>query len=685
MADLALEQEVEDVSAEPDPAYTEVTGDRGVPALDGRCHVQPEKPLPGLSTATAQAFAAVDSADMSLKLYALISDADVPFRANAISNARELSDDLVVKPVQWGSTDWPPTSRRETILLLRRPPGEPLMASLDAKIRPMNIQEIANVLMKPMATLLTAMGDQRMAHRNIRPTNLFYSGGERPVVAGENYSAPPGFNQPSMFEPIERAMCPPAGRGSGDIADDLFALGVTALFLAIGKNPVAHLDERTLLARRVEMGSYFALTVDHKPPGDLAQVIRSLMHDDPNDRWTLEDLSRWVDLGVIVQARPDTSARADRGFEFADGRYHTRRELALAFSQNWAAARDVVQTEEVERWAERSIKDRELALQIAACRHSGGNEPRMVSDDLLLARTLTTLDPEGPLRYRDLIVMPDGVGTLAVQAASDEGLATTFSELISSRLTEFWFDQQTRQSHWAAVGKSDAIRMGGYLEKSGPGFAIERCAYELNKGMACQSPRLKDVNAIQARDVLEALDAGAKRGEQQLDRHVAAFLGARYSGSVDAELIEFANARSGEDALLAQLKLFAAVQLKHGPRELPNLAAVFFDHLDTLMSSFHNVALRERMQRAAERVAASGKLPELLGIVRNRNYLNVDKKGFNQARRKYSSLEREVHAQVESRDHLGRRSLLRGHMAAAYLATSICAAVVVAVVLGGAS
>jgi hypothetical protein len=682
MADLALESEEKGLLAEPETAHADIAEYLNVPTLDGRFHVQPGQPLPALSTSSAEAFVAVDPEDATQLLYALIIDPEIPFRLNVINNARDLGDFAVVKPVQTGSIDWPPTARRETYLLLQQPPGDPLMASIDAQIHPLKQPDIASNLMKPMAALLTALAEHRLAHRNIRPNNLFRAGKDGPITVGEFYSAPPGFNQPSIFEPIERAMCPPAGRGSGDIADDLFALGVTTLFLALGKNPVADLDDKTILARRAEMGSYVALTMNHKPPADLAPIIRSLMHDIRRDRWTIEDLLRWADLGVAVQAKPYTIARADRGFEFTEQPYHTRRALALAFSRDWEVAREVVKTDAVERWTERSLKDRELAQQIADCRLSGGGGPRMVSDDLLLARAIITLDPEGPVRFRGTSIMPDGLGGLAALAATDTNIAADFKEVIMTQLIEFWVLRQSRPEHWAMVGKSDADKMLTYLGKSGLGFSIERCAYELNRGLACQSPRLKAANAVQIRDLMEALEAGVKKGEQNLDRHVAAFLGARYSGSIDSELTEFANARDGEAALVAQLKIFAAVQFKHGPPELPKLAGLFLDHLDTLIAPYHNVALRKRLRSAAERIAPTGKLPELLGIVRNPKYQKLDKKGFDRARQHYQTLERQIQAQTNSLSQMGGRSLVLGRKAAAYISICVGAAVVL-VALGG--
>ncbi|MCZ6509253.1 MAG: hypothetical protein O7A62_01550 [Alphaproteobacteria bacterium] len=683
MADLAFEHEIEERSAETGSSYADDAVGRGVSALDGRCDVRPDQPLPGLSTFSVQAFVAIDRNDASQQMYALITDPLIPFRLNVFGQARDLGDVSVVKPVQWGSVDWPHTQRRETMLLLQRPPGEPLMPSIDAQIRPLKVSDITKNLIKPVMALLSALADQRLVHRNIRPTNLFRAGSDGPITVGEFYSTPAGFNQPSMFEPIERAMCPPAGRGYGDSADDLFALGVTALFLVLGRNPVAHVDPETLLARRVVMGSYAALTKDHKPPGELAPVIRSLMHDRPSDRWTIEDLSRWVDSGVAVQATPITMVRADRGFEFANGRHHTRRALALAFGKNWQAAREVVLTDAVERWAERSIEDRDLSQQIVACRHSGSSGPRMISDDLLLARTIIALDPEGPLRFRGLSIMPDGLCAMAALTADDTDMSAAFSEMISSQLMEFWLEHQSRSSSVAVIGKNDAEKLLTYLGKPGPGFGIERGIYDLNKGLACQSPRFKHASVVHIRELMETLDAGAKKGEQQLDRHVTAFLGARYSGSIDSELKEFSGARSGEEALLAQLKIFAAVQFKHGPRELPNLAALIVNHLDILLAPYRNIDLRQRLHGAAERAAPTGKLPELLGIIANRKTLNADKKRFDQARRNYRECERQVHVQEDARERTADRSLMVGRKVAAYLSTCVGAAVVVMVVLAG--
>lgn len=202
MADLALEANEEQPSDEPGAAYTgdadgaghaEVAAHPGVVALDGRYQVQPDQPLPELSTPNSRAFAVVDSSDTSQQLYALITDPKIPFRLNALGSARDLEDVSLVKPVQWGSIDWPLTERCETIIILQRPMGEPLMPSINEHITPLTVQEIADYLMNPMVDLLEALSDHGLAHRSIRPSNIFRTGSDGAYIAGEFYSAPPGL------------------------------------------------------------------------------------------------------------------------------------------------------------------------------------------------------------------------------------------------------------------------------------------------------------------------------------------------------------------------------------------------------------------------------------------------------------------------------------------------------------
>ncbi|MDP6885104.1 MAG: ABC transporter permease subunit, partial [Rhodospirillales bacterium] len=59
------------------------------------------------------------------------------------------------------------------------------------------------------------------------------------------------------------------------------------------------------------------------------------------------------------------------------------------------------------------------------------------------------------------------------------------------------------------------------------GYGIERCLYELNPGLPCQSPHLNHDYVTRIRDLLPALDETANRVSEKtlpIDRHIAAFI-----------------------------------------------------------------------------------------------------------------------------------------------------------------
>ena len=89
-------------------------------------------------------------------------------------------------------------------------------------------------MLRPAAHVLEHLQGRGITHRGIRLDNVFQSAPGQPVVLGAAWAAPPAMAQPALFEPPYSAMCLPAGRGDGSIADDVYALGVLLLCLALG-------------------------------------------------------------------------------------------------------------------------------------------------------------------------------------------------------------------------------------------------------------------------------------------------------------------------------------------------------------------------------------------------------------------------------------------------------------------
>lgn len=672
MSEASIEPDFEGVEGEPPAASASpvsVSGDEILFA--GRYRIQPSVILPHLSTPSAKAYVAIDSENPLRSLYALVLDRSVPARHSAIVNAKGIVHDALPKPLRWGRVSWDEKGREEIVIILPQPNGPPLMPSMDSTIQPWLVRELKRDFVAPILDLLRRMHDERVTHRNIRPTNLFRGIDDGVVTSGQIYSAPPGFEQPPIFEPLDRARCQPMGRGVGDMSDEIFAIGVTIMLLALGRNPVADLDAEELLYRRIELGSYNAMLGTNKLPTELASVVRSLMRDDAHERWTISDLTSWVLSGRINPSQPTPGVRADRPFEFGDRLAFTARELANILANDWDKAIKLVSTNEVEHWIDRSLKNRVLAKHISECSEPGPHGPKKMSADILLSRILTLLDPTGPICFRGLRVIPDGLTTITVSALEDRSLAGDFAEMIAGKMMTFWHEAQPRPKTWMLAASEVATKASIFIAQADSGFSIERCAYELNPALACQSSLLKGGAPLQVRELIETMELRAGDGEFLFDRHIAAFLGARIPGSIDRELNDIASAKDDSAERMAQLRLLAYVQSKNSSTMAKKLYAMFLKHLQPVLEDYHNIPMRQKLQRAARKAASRGSLNDLVRILDNKKNRSWDARGFDLARRRYRRLDQEMHRIKTDTGEAKRQATRLGQRFAANIACVI--------------
>lgn len=646
-----------------------------------RYRIQPDVVLPHLSTTSARAYLATDTSDPKKDMYALVLDRAVPARGQALVTAKSVPHDALTKPVRWGRVDWNEPGRQENVIVLEQPSGTPLMPSLNATVQPWTVRELKRDLLAPILDLIRRVHGERLTHRNIRPTNLFRRASDGQVMSGQFYSAPAGYDQPAMFESLERALCPPIARGNGDMSDEMSAIGVTLLILALGRNPVAGIDDKTLLTRRVEVGSYNAILGDTKLPAELAPIVRALMRGEDHERWSLTDLSNWVHSGRVNPSQPMPGVRADRPFEFNGQAAHTARELAYILSTDWTAAAKVAGTETIARWVDRSLKNRDLAKEVADCSLLGVGGPRQMTDDIRLSRVIATLDPTGPIRFRRMTVMPDAFGPAAVMAVQDKSLAADFTDLILGKLMGFWHELQLRPKTWMVTASEVAEKASIFLAETGSGFSIERCAYELNPTLPCLSPLVGRMTPTQPREMLEVIEEKAGQGELAFDRHIAAFLGARINGSIDRELGYYARASGELLRRVAQLRLLAFVQSKNSSTAAKNLFALFLDSLQPIFDEYRNTRLREQLLKDARRAKGRGSLNDLVRIIDNAKTRRLDERGFEIAQRRQLAIEAEV-AKLQKDETFRQRQANRlGRQIAANVASVISILVLGALVV----
>ena len=650
--------------------------------LNNRYEIMPGAPIEKLDSPTASAFMARDRVLGYDDLFALVCDTDVVARRDVLPKIRDLMGGAMLRLMDWGIIEWPKGGKRHFVIILEQPVGDVLMTDLGGEFAPMDELELTRVILPSVVSALGQLSANRITHRAIRPDNIFYADETRQgVVLGENASAPPGYNQPVMFETTEFGMAMPEGRGPGTTADDIYALGVTMLMLLLGQNPVADINDHDLIAAKIKEGSYRTLLGGKQVVPAMREPLRGMLSDDPAKRWRLEDLEMWLNGRRLSLMQPAVAEKAQRPFHFEGKMYYCCRSLAHGLARDWRSASLMVKQGNIARWVRRGIGDEERAEAVDAAlrgaKDSRGPLKGPSADVALVSRVCVALDPTAPIRYKGFSSTFWGLERAMAATFQHQDRAQVFAEIILHDLPIFWLQLQDMTEADLAVKTRSFERLAQYLKNPRLGFGIERCLYAFNPIQHCLSPLIEADQVVEISELLPALDrvGGSHPEGVPIDRHIAAFIGARFNESVDKPLTEFANRNSQERSALGLLNVLALVQWRLGPPELPGLANWVGEHLTPVIASFHNRAERLRLEKELPNFIAKGDLSELFNFLSDSGRRERDQMGFVQASDVYAAAEAEI-AQLRSGAADPERARTAGHRLAVGVTTVLSLAAI---------
>ena len=455
------------------------------------------------------------------------------------------------------------------------PPG----ASVLGDHNPGRNTELLECVLRPAAHMLEHLQARGMTHRGIRPDNVFQGAPGQPVVFGPCWAAPPAMAQPALFEPPYSAMCLPAGRGDGSIADDVYALGVLLLCLALGRAPLAELDDAAILRRKLELGTYAALAGDQRLPPIIGDLVRGMLAEDPEHRPTATLLLDPASArGRRVAARPPR--RAQRPIIIAGSEVWDARSLAYALACEPDHGLNAVRGNAVEQWLRRGLADAQLATRVEELvRHRSLDSMPDDGDGEaeLVMRVITVLDPLAPLCWRGVALWPDGIGTaLAAAQGSDPDTVARIEEVIIREETSNWAALRADRCDLAVL-RVEARQQHSWLQQRAQGAGVPRLDLSAEPDDAlCQPAAGRAMGGAPSGTVAGAGgDSGTvdHRQTEPVDAHVAAFISARLERRMDNELSAQTGGGDAGAACMAQLRVLAQLQSRLHPRPLPALAA----------------------------------------------------------------------------------------------------------------
>ena len=678
----------EEVRVEASPSRARRADDGGAQAsvtLD-RYEIFPGKPLPAYDTSTAKAYLAVDTKGARESLMALVAHGRLPPRSDILPSLRSIDCPALLRAYRWAAIDWA-DGKQHFAILCSQPGGARVMPSLSEAITPMSEDALIESVIKPAVLGIGALSALGITHRAIRPDNIYFKAGAGgQVTLGDAAIAPAGSTNPVLFETIENGMTHPLGRGPGTTADDLYALGATLLILALGFNPVAGIGDRELVAAKIEKGSYAALAGNHRLGSVLREPIRGLLADDPKERWTLQDLSLWLDGRRLSPIQPTVPPRAGRGYPLAGAEYHSCRSLAHALAYEWAGAGAALQSTDLSAWVGRAVGDADMATTVTAAIAWGGGEASRAGDGSLAGRLCIALDPKGPLRFRNVAATIEGLGPMLSGMMRDPEGPRTFAQLVVSDLPLYWIGNRYGDGVESRTLVQTVDRLRYLLKRTQPGSGIERCLYEINPSQACLSPALEShyvADADALLPALEAVAASADRPSFPIDRHIAAFIAARFREASESHLEATANRSEPAKAVLGALRTLAVMQWKLGPPQLPRLTAWLGKLAEALVDSYHGIALRKQLQEHLQRVIKKGSLIELLNFVDDTSQRERDERGYREALAAFAAAEAEIARLSTEGIVLERRAEKLASQIATVVSTAVAVGSVVVLIMIG--
>lgn len=628
------------------------TGERkggGQISLSGQYVVSPDEPFAALSQPIAPAFRTVDRRFPAESMAAIVCSGEVLPRVEAMSVLRGIAKPGLVPLIAFGPIDWP-GGRQRLAAVYSAPLGGRF--ALTAPLAP---YQIIDGLLKPATIALKEIHSRSVTHRGIRPDNLFLRAPGSSVLAlGPSLAAPPGYAQPDIYEPLDTAPADPAGRGPGTSKHDMFALGMTALALLLGRQPGSEFDGDTLMIRRYERGSLSAVVDQRMLPRELIDALHGLTVDDERERWTVDDLHKWLSGG-----RPDVPRIYEERLALAPytvgGRpVRTARALAYMLGRNWVEGARHLRNDDLRHWLRDYAPERTAAAMLEQA--IGDRSPEATAEEadaLLVSGAVAALDPEGPIRLRGIAVDPYGLGSFLFSALDHPERRAIASSLLRHNLPQRILDRRPERRLTGRRATRQAInfeRLRRWMQSDQPWEGLERCLYDLNLNLPCLSPMTGGRWVASVSELVAALDDAALKGtvsEPSIDSHVAAFIGARFDATGDALLTLMKPKDADDDATLGAIRMFAELQQSFGGPPLRGLARWCGTLALRVADGIHHRPSRQALRDAIERAVPTGSIATILKLVDMPSLKPRDDQGFTWARSEHARLQFEIRA-IES-------------------------------------
>ncbi len=546
------------------------------------------------------------------------------------------------------------------VIVYEQPVGAPL-SELIAKQEFFKASELLKKIIIPIAFVLKKLDDLDISHGSIHPDNVYYDGTR--ILLGDCIAEASNSNALPIYRPIEYLTAMEHLSGGASFSADLYALAMLTLDACGELGSKRQLPNEQLIPAVLSRGAYTVFVNETNIPDHLVDFFRGSLLEPVDDRWTIEQLMLYVSGKRFNLIPPNPLRDCPRPFDFGGQDHYALMHLAYSFSLDWDNALPAIRDNKFLKWiesmsyqSETQDKIEKLTTRAARAASKSGQ-----ADDVI-ARTISTLDPQGPIRYKNISIHPINLPQLFCEYIKEGDIhsITMLRELIAIEIISYWRD--LKNSNYSKV-PWDPQAINHLMRYSSLGFGTERIMYEMNPQLPCMSRDYLPYYAMNAKVMLLILNQLAKQQAEEkslVDRHLIAFIAARCGIRKEIKVKDFQTYPAlYENKEFNAIVILARAQEKTKVGPLHGLCCWAGMRLIEMIEHFHSREVRNRYSEDIRRTLPHGKLSYLVRVLSNKEYIQQDSQGFLRAKAMYHKNQAKI-SRLKNKKRIWRRSMDSG-------------------------
>ncbi len=621
--------------------------------------------LEQFSTPQADAYSAT-GADNSSNHYCLTFKKDMPIRLAEIITLKAVLIPGLISPLEIEIAGFSESEEKFLCVICEKPKGKTLKEWVRENRR-FSKGFILKKIIDPINKVLLKLHKTGVVHGQVNPSTIYLDENDE-IILGECISSLTGLMQPNAYEVINRAQSHKYGKGSGDKSIDYYALGMTIFSITSGIF-FEDLDHIDIVESKLQEGSFNLLKRHSHFSGTIGDLLNGLVIDDKNLRWGFKEVENIImDGSYTVPSLVDKSI-LPRPIPFKEKEHFSKAALAHHLAKNWEEAKVFIKQAFLLKWLDISIHEQvtiEALERLQELVNMRGSKYALFSkEDEHLIKLIILLDPEGPIRYKEIAVHIEGIGPLlSYSMLSQENELTQF---IANGLFIDLFSFYDQVAAWLqnnsySKGLPALKQASSYIRKGGYGFGMERCCYDLNASLPCQSHVLGKGLVYGLRSALKYID-GAKVSIEELlsKKNFLCFIASKINLNDDLKVTKLRSFYAlDKDKTFISLAILSIAQKKADLDELKNLGELYAEKVKVVLEeAIKGETIKKNIFTAIDKVKSEGNLNLIKHKATDVNYLEQDAKGFIIAANRVITINNELE-QLKSKQVIEQTARKRG-------------------------